>query len=148
MKEDWENLGTAFEGSSSVVIGDVDCTVETELASEYGVSGYPTIKYFTGETDEKGDAYNGARKFEDLKTFVEEKLERKCVASDPETCSEKEQKFITKMAGKDAAALTTELARLDGMKGKKMKAEQKGFLFQRIHILTQLTAGDAAKEEL
>jgi hypothetical protein len=68
MKEDWENLGTAFEGSSSVVIGDVDCTIETELASEYGVSGYPTIKYFTGETDPKGDAYNGARKFDDLKT--------------------------------------------------------------------------------
>ena len=68
MKEDWENLGTAYEGSSSVVIGDVDCTVETELASEYGVSGYPTIKYFTPETDPKGDAYNGARKFDDLKT--------------------------------------------------------------------------------
>ena len=68
MKEDWENLGTAFEGSSSVVIGDVDCTIETELASEYGVSGYPTIKYFTPETDPKGDAYNGGRKFDDLKT--------------------------------------------------------------------------------
>jgi len=148
MKEDWENLGTAFEGSSSVVIGDVDCTVETELASEYGVSGYPTIKYFTPETDPKGDAYNGGRKFDDLKTFVEEKLERKCDFSDPETCSEKEQKFITKMTGKDAAALTKELARLDGMKEKPMKAEQKGFLFTRIHILTQMTAGDDAKEEL
>lgn len=79
--------------------------------------------------------------------FVEETLERKCDVSDPSTCDEKEQKFITKMTGKDAAALTKELTRLEGMKEKKMKAEQKGFLFQRIYILTQMTAGDT-KEEL
>lgn len=147
MKEDWENLGTAYEGSGSVLIGDVDCTVETELASEYGVSGYPTIKYFTPETDPKGDSYNGGRSFDDLKKFTEEKLERKCEVASPDTCSEKEQKFITKMSSKDADALTKELGRLNGMKDKKMKAEQKGFLFARIHILEQMTAGDA-KDEL
>ena len=61
------------------------------------VSGYPTIKYFTGETDAKGDSYSGGRDLESLKKFVEEKLERKCDPSDPTTCSEKEQKFITTM---------------------------------------------------
>ena len=144
MKEDWEHLGTAFEGSSSVLIGDVDCTVETELASEYEVQGYPTIKYFTPETDPKGDSYNGGRNFDDLKQFVEDKLQKKCDVSDPETCNEKEQKFISKMQSKTPAELEAELARLDGMKNKKMKAEQKGFLFARIHILGQMTA----KEEL
>ena len=94
MKAAWEDLGTAFEGSSSVLIGDVDCTVETDLASEYSVSGYPTIKYFTAETDEKGDSYSGGRDFDSLKKFVEETLEKKCEVSDPSTCSEKEQKFI------------------------------------------------------
>lgn len=144
MKAAWEDLGTAFEGSSSVLIGDVDCTVETELASTYSVSGYPTIKYFTTETDEKGDSYSGGRDFDSLKKFVEETLEKKCEASDPSTCSEKEQKFITKMADKDQTALTKELTRLTGMKEKKMKREQKSFLLQRIAILTQLTS----KEEL
>ena len=43
----WEELGTEYESSSSVVIGNVDCTVETELCGKYGVSGYPTLKYFT-----------------------------------------------------------------------------------------------------
>ena len=144
MKAAWEDLGTAFEGSSSVLIGDVDCTVETDLASEYSVSGYPTIKYFTAETDEKGDSYSGGRDFDSLKKFVEETLEKKCEVSDPSTCSEKEQKFITKMGDKDQAALTKELTRLTGMKDKKMKREQKSFLLQRLAILTQLTS----KEEL
>jgi|EP00729_Bicosta_minor_P005929 protein disulfide-isomerase A6 len=146
MKQAWEDLGTAFESSSSVVVGDVDCTIETDIASEYGVSGYPTIKYFTAETDPKGDSYSGGRDFDSLKTFVEEKLERKCDVADPTTCSEKEQKFITKMADKDEAAIAKEIGRLEGMKGKSMKAEQKAFLFQRLYILGQLSP--AGKEEL
>jgi len=146
MKQAWEDLGTAFEGSSSVLIGDVDCTVETDLASKYGVSGYPTIKYFTPETDELGDSYSGGRDLDSLKKFVEDTLEQKCDVKDPSSCSEKEQKFITKMSDKDAAALTKELGRLEGMKDKKMKKEQKAFLFQRIHILNQLTSD--SKDEL
>lgn len=144
MKGAWEDLGTAFEGSSSVLIGDVDCTVETRVAGAYDVSGYPTIKYFTPETDKKGDSYSGGRDPDSLKKFVEDKLEKKCEVADPTTCNEKEQMFITKMSTKDAAAVAKELERLNGMKDKKMKADQKGFLFARIHILTQMVA----KEEL
>lgn len=43
-------------------------------------------------------------------------------------------------------AMTKELARLEGMKEKKMKAEQKSFLFARIHILKALTS--SGKEDL
>eukprot|EP00035_Acanthoeca_spectabilis_P019667 m.429175 g.429175 ORF g.429175 m.429175 type:complete len:147 (-) comp16971_c0_seq1:250-690(-) len=146
MKPAWEDLGTAFEGSSSVLIGDVDCTVETELASQYDVSGYPTIKYFTAETDAKGDSYSGGRDLDSLKKFVEDKLERKCDPTTPDSCSEKEQSFITKMTAKGEEAMTKELARLEGMKEKKMKAEQKSFLFARIHILKALTS--TGKEDL
>eukprot|EP00041_Stephanoeca_diplocostata_P007074 m.97616 g.97616 ORF g.97616 m.97616 type:complete len:145 (+) comp16716_c0_seq1:227-661(+) len=142
MKAAWEDLGTAFEASSSVIIGDVDCTVEKSLAEEYGVSGYPTIKYFTAETDPKGDSYSGGRDLDSLKTFVEDKLERKCDIKDPSTCTEKEQKFIAKINGKSEEDNTKEHARLTGMKDKKMKAEQKAFLFQRLHILDQKLAKD------
>jgi protein disulfide-isomerase A6 len=149
MKQDWDDLGTAFEASSSVMIGDVDCTVETEIASEYGVSGYPTIKYFTPETDAKGDKYSGGRDLVSLKKFVEDKLEQKCDVAAPEGCSDKEKKFIEKMSAKDADAVAKEIARLEKMKGGKMKAAQKAFLFQRLNILGQLTkAGEAAKDEL
>eukprot|EP00039_Didymoeca_costata_P017964 m.331543 g.331543 ORF g.331543 m.331543 type:complete len:145 (+) comp16752_c0_seq1:1528-1962(+) len=142
MKEAWEDLGTAFEASSSVLIGDVDCTIETDLASEYGVSGYPTIRYFTPESPEKGDDYKGGRDIDSLKKFVEDTLERKCDVSEPSGCSEKENKFIAKMKDKDQAALTKEQARLEGMKNGKMKSEQKAFLFQRLHILSQLIKKD------
>lgn len=109
------------------------------------MSGYPTIKYFTAETDPKGDSYSGGRDFDSLKKFVEDKLERKCDPSDPTSCSEKEQKFIEKMTEKGAEAQVKELARLEGMKEKKMKADQKSFLFARIHILKAMTE---IKEEL
>ena len=89
-----------------VVIGDVDCTVETDLCSDYGVSGYPTIKYFTPETDEKGDAYNGGRDFDELKKHVTEKLEKKCDVEAPADCSEKETKYIEKMKAKGEATPT------------------------------------------
>merc|ERR1712146_323322 len=105
-------------GSSSVLIADVDATEESELASKFGVSGYPTIKYFTSESGEKGEDYRGGREFDDLKKFVQDELERKCDVSDAaETCSEKEQKFIEKMKAKDDAALSKELGRLDWHEG-------------------------------
>eukprot|EP01052_Picozoa_sp_SAG31_P005455 SAG31_NODE_240_length_19407_cov_29.686140_9_plen_150_part_00 len=38
MKPAWDQLGDEFKDSSSVVVGDVDCTVETDLCSDYDVS--------------------------------------------------------------------------------------------------------------
>ena len=86
MKPAWDQLMEEFKDSSSVVVGDVDCTVETDLCSDYGVSGYPTIKYFTAETDEKGDAYNGGRDFDSLKAHVEDKLQKLCSVEDTVCC--------------------------------------------------------------
>ena len=71
MKPDWDKLGAEYEGSS-VVIGDADCTKEQELCGDYGVQGYPTIKYFTAETGKKGADYQGGRDFDGLKKFVED----------------------------------------------------------------------------
>jgi len=46
MKPDYDKLGTEYEGSSSVNIVDVDCTVHQDLCGKHGVQGYPTIKYW------------------------------------------------------------------------------------------------------
>lgn len=44
---------------SEVRLGKVDATEETELAQEYGVRGYPTIKFFKGGETESPKEYSG-----------------------------------------------------------------------------------------
>jgi len=138
MKPAWDQLMGEFESSSSVIVADVDCTVETDLCSEYDVSGYPTIKYFTPETDEKGDSYNGGRDFDALKAHVVDNLEVKCQADSGEGCSDKEKGYIEKMKAKGADEIQKQYDRLDGMKSGKMAKEQKQWVMQRFNILGQL----------
>jgi protein disulfide-isomerase A6 len=103
MKPAWDQLGDDYADSTSVIIGDVDCTIEKTLCGNYGVRGYPTIKYFTGSTDALGDKYEGGRDYESLKTFVEENLGPSCALDARELCSEEQ------LAAIDAAlALTPE----------------------------------------
>jgi protein disulfide-isomerase A6 len=45
-------------------MGKVDATVETSLASRFGVQGYPTIKVFDygeGKSDSRARNYEGSR---------------------------------------------------------------------------------------
>eukprot|EP00302_Diacronema_sp_CCMP2436_P042542 CAMPEP_0180036826 /NCGR_PEP_ID=MMETSP0984-20121128/31152_1 /TAXON_ID=483367 /ORGANISM="non described non described, Strain CCMP 2436" /LENGTH=223 /DNA_ID=CAMNT_0021963063 /DNA_START=14 /DNA_END=686 /DNA_ORIENTATION=+ len=161
----WGELGTEFEGSSSVVIGDVDCTSDggKPLCDAQEVRGYPTVMYFNGETGEKGEKYNGGRdtetlkKFtleslsakckvvlhdggrdtETLKKFTLESLSAKCKVEETSACSEKEIGYIEKMKG-DSAESAKQLERLKGMKGNSMAPELKKWLNQRIAILEQV----------
>ena len=47
MKPAWDALGDLYSSSSTVIIGDVDCTADNakELCEKYGVQGFPTIKH-------------------------------------------------------------------------------------------------------
>ena len=140
MKPALEEVGGMFNGpDSSVVIGKVDCTVETDLCSKHGVSGYPTVKSFDSTTGlDSGKAYNGGRDVSSLKTFVEENLKAKCSVKEQDGCSEKEKGFIAKV--KDAAKneLEEQLARLEKMKASSMAPDLKKWVFQRIAILKEL----------
>ena len=73
MKPAWDQLGDEFKSSKTVLIGDVDCTVEKDLCGKYGVRGYPTIKYFK-DGDEDGQDYQGGRDYASLKKFVEDEF--------------------------------------------------------------------------
>ena len=137
MKQAWEDLGTEYEASASVLIGDVDCTVHSGVCSKHGVSGYPTIKYYK-DGDKEGASYSGGRTIDALKSFTADTLEVKCQVSDPKGCSDKEKKFIETMKAKDADARKKELTRLSGMKAGSMKPELKQWLVQRQNILKQL----------
>jgi len=137
MKQAWEDLGTEYEASASVLIGDVDCTVHSGVCSKHGVSGYPTIKYYK-DGDKEGASYSGGRTIDALKSFTADTLEVKCQVSDPKGCSEKETKFIDNMKAKTPEDRKKELTRLSGMKSGSMKPELKQWLVQRQSILKQM----------
>lgn len=130
-------MGDEFAGSSSVVIGDVDCTVEADLCSKHGVQGYPTIKYWVGGAVHD---YSGGRDFSTLQKHVVDNLAPLCTVTDPKDCSDQEVSFINKMKGESKEALQKNLDRLSGMKDSKAKPELKRWINQRIAILTQLLA--------
>lgn len=139
MKPAWDQLGSEYASSSSVVVADVDCTLEADLCSEYEVRGYPTIKYWkAGESPEKGSDYSGGRNFDDLKKFVADELEVKCLLADTSGCSEKETEFMGKWKAQPKADVKAQLERLEKMMGSKMTPDLKKWLVQRINVLKQI----------
>jgi len=68
MKPAWDKLMAEYTDSSTILVGDVDCTADGKSKCEdVGVQGYPTIKY--GSPDDLSD-YEGGRDFDALKKFA------------------------------------------------------------------------------
>ena len=101
MKPAWDQLGDEFAGSKTVIIADVDCTVEKDLCSKYGVRGYPTIKSFTGNPD--GDAYEGGRDYAALKKFADESLGPSCSNDNIDLCDDDQKATLEKYNKMSAA---------------------------------------------
>merc|ERR1711971_590191 len=132
-------LGGEYSDSTSVLIGDADCTSSgKDLCEQHEVRGYPTIKYFSAETGPKGKDYSGGRSYDDLKKFVEDNLEVKCLVGDVAGCSDKEKEFLDKWKAKTPEEVSAQLERLKGMSGGSMKPDLKKWLHQRMNILKQL----------
>jgi len=112
MKPAWEQLEKAFEGSKTAIIVDVDCTADKnkDLCSKYGVRGYPTIKYITGDTDPLGDSYDGGRDFDSLKAFADENLGPSCGPTNLDLCSDEQKETIAAYQAQDISELKAEIA--------------------------------------
>lgn len=69
----WEKAATELKGK--VKLGALDATVHQVKASEYGVKGYPTIKFFPGGKKDSSDAadYEGGRTAPDIITWALDK---------------------------------------------------------------------------
>ena len=69
----YDELADSFKSSSSkVVIAKVDADAHKDLGSRFGISGFPTIKWFDGKSKDPED-YSGGRDLESLQKFITEK---------------------------------------------------------------------------
>ncbi|GMF55825.1 unnamed protein product [Phytophthora fragariaefolia] len=65
----YETVATAFKKTDSVVVAEVDADQYKELGSKFGVTGFPTLKYFPVGSTEAED-YKGGRSEDDFVTFL------------------------------------------------------------------------------
>ncbi|KAL8929124.1 MAG: hypothetical protein Q9172_000667 [Xanthocarpia lactea] len=70
----YEELAQHFDfAKDKVVIGKVDADEHKDLGRQFGVQGFPTLKWFDGKSDKPED-YNGGRDLESLSSFISEKI--------------------------------------------------------------------------
>ncbi|KAJ9471372.1 Protein disulfide-isomerase-like protein EhSep2 [Diplonema papillatum] len=131
---DWDKLSESVD-QAKVTIAKIDCTVEEEACKTYGVSGYPTLKYWTKDSKKPSD-YESGRSFDDLKDFVDEQLGGGCSPTEREQCSEKESEFLDTWAKKDKKEVSAEWNRLAALKDKRARtADQTAWYKSRVKML-------------
>lgn len=68
----YEKVAAAFKNEEGVVIANLDADNHKDLAEKYGVSGYPTLKFFP-KNNKAGEDYDGGRDLDEFVTFINEK---------------------------------------------------------------------------
>mmetsp|Transcript_75700 Transcript_75700/g.148565 ORF Transcript_75700/g.148565 Transcript_75700/m.148565 type:complete len:169 (-) Transcript_75700:23-529(-) len=101
MKPDWDKLMKAYQGHTSTLVADVDCTADGKpLCTQAGVRSFPSIKF--GDPTELQD-YKGGRDFASLKKFVDD-LKPLCGPANIAACDEARRKQVEEfMALSDSA---------------------------------------------
>ena len=97
-----------FAGSTTQLIGDVDCTAEGKpLCDAAGVKGYPTLKW--GDPSDLQD-YQGGRTYDDLKKFADENLKPICSPKNIDLCDDDKKAEITKFQSMSDADIDAAIA--------------------------------------
>jgi len=65
---DYEKVAAAFASEPNVVVAKVDADAHKELGTRYGVSGFPTLKWFGKDSKAEPQLYENAR---DVQSFVD-----------------------------------------------------------------------------
>ncbi|XP_022149949.1 probable protein disulfide-isomerase A6 [Momordica charantia] len=68
----YEKVATAFKLEEKVVIANLDADKYKDLAEKYGISGFPTLKFFP-KGNKDGEDYEGGRDVDDFVNFINEK---------------------------------------------------------------------------
>ena len=99
LKPEWEKAATDLKGK--VKVGAVDCTAHESLCGEFGVKGFPTLKYF-GLDKHSPEDYSGGRDAASIVAFATEKWSK--FAPPPEVKELTEQFILEKhCSGSDSA---------------------------------------------
>jgi protein disulfide-isomerase A6 len=69
---DWEKLGNAFQNEEKVIIAKVDADGHKSIGTEFGVTGFPTLKFFGNGKDAPED-FQGGRALADLVAAVNQR---------------------------------------------------------------------------
>jgi protein disulfide-isomerase-like protein len=69
LKPEFGVFATAFKKFDNIVVANVDADVHKSLGSAFGVTGFPSLKYFAPDSVEP-DAYSGGRTADDLTKFM------------------------------------------------------------------------------
>jgi len=65
----WDQLGESYSHVKDVVIAKVDADAEREIGGRFGISGFPTLKFFP-KGQKEAEEYSGGRTVEDFVTFL------------------------------------------------------------------------------
>lgn len=119
----YEEVGKTFKSDKNCVVAKVDADSEKELGSRFGVSGFPTIKFFSKD-NKAGEAYNGGRGEEDFTKYLNEK------------CG------LKRVSGGGLAGDAGRIEALDALAAKFMGAEEKAAVMEE----TVAASADMEKE--
>ncbi|CAG8610898.1 14628_t:CDS:2, partial [Cetraspora pellucida] len=82
----YEQLADAFaHAKDKVIIANVNADDHRDLGTRFGVSGFPTLKWFDKDVSDKPIDYNSGRDLDSLIAFVEEKSGAKSKVKKPVT---------------------------------------------------------------
>lgn len=91
LEPEWNKAATELKGK--VKVAKVDATVNSQLASRFGVRGYPTIKIFPPgkKSDNNAESYEGGRTSDVIVSSALEKLEKYGFIPDTEQLTSQDQ---------------------------------------------------------
>ncbi|KAE9445839.1 hypothetical protein C3L33_22270, partial [Rhododendron williamsianum] len=67
----YEKVASAFKLEEDVIVANLDADQHKDLAEKYGVSGFPTLKFFP-KGNKAGEDYDGGRDLDDFVNFINE----------------------------------------------------------------------------
>ncbi|KAJ7547667.1 hypothetical protein O6H91_08G097500 [Diphasiastrum complanatum] len=68
----YEQVATVYKAEKDIVIAKLDADAHKSVAEKYGISGYPTLKFFL-KSNKDGVDYEGGHALDDLVTYINKK---------------------------------------------------------------------------